>query len=99
MCLETTKQGYVILSAFNQAGAAGLTWNDMMEKMEEISCKVFTSNRYVNGPWPLMASLDNLIDSDGISTNEDGLWAITERGKKDFRIIRDRYVKPEFSAA
>lgn len=99
MCLETTKQGYVILAAFDEAGKKGLTFESLIKNMARISQKVFKTDSYAHGPLPLRSNINGMLEAEELLVGENGRLIISPRGKRNFEIFRDEYVAPEFAAA
>lgn len=98
MCLESSKQEYVILSAFSKAGAEGLTFPNSIKSMTEISNDVFGTSAYAFAPFALIPTLRELVDANALSADE-GVFRITESGEKELDSVRTTQVRPKFVAA
>ena len=91
MCLDTTKQGYVLLDALKGAGDKGLDWKHLLQRMAEISQRKFGSDDYVFLPSPLRKIIEKSNFAGEIMLKEEG-WALTDRGRNNLEFISQRFV-------
>lgn len=92
MCLENTKQGFVLLESFRLAGKDGLDWDSMLKAMTNLSRRRFDSDRYVDGPEPLLSVLEESIQAGELELGSNELWTITPLGEATASILDREYV-------
>lgn len=97
MCLETSKQAYAFLHALDEAGPDGLTYVELMSKMEEISKEEFESDVYVSAPVPLMTMLRRHKVSKGVTSTGAGAYRITELGSRGLSLLTSVAIEPRRS--
>lgn len=99
MCLSSTKQGFLLLEAFNRAKDEGLHWSELVEQMKSISTDTFGVDDYVGMPRGLVEVLRAAKDSDQIEPlKEGGGWRLTANGASNLDFLRTRYIDPYLSS-
>lgn len=90
MKLESSKQGFIMLSAFHNAGHTGMTYTVLASEMAKICTEMFGENddNYVNIPVPLNTLISNAYRDDEIVINETGDWRITRKGERSYRFLK-----------
>jgi hypothetical protein len=96
MCLDTTKQGYVLLGALERAGDKSLDWTQLLERMAEVSKSKFGSEDYVFLPSPLRRIIDKSKIAGEIAL-KDGGWILTDRGRSNLEFITRKFVGADVS--
>lgn len=91
MCLESSKQSYLLLRVLQEADG-GLKYFSLMLKMAELSREEFGTAGYVDIPLPTNALIEHAELAGEIGMTSSGLWRITEKGGRLFSFLKRREI-------
>lgn len=95
MCLESSKQTYLLLQVLwnaEKSGNVGLNYRTLLLEMRRLSQEKFDAASYVDIPLPANALIRNAELDGEIAVSNQSFWGITDKGKKLARFLAKREI-------
>ena len=97
MALDRTKQGYVMLKAFERAEDETLGFVELLQGMKDLSREIFGTEEFATSPRPLMTVIKESRECGSIRFVPEG-YRLTDEGRWAMRYLESNYIKPAVAA-
>lgn len=94
MCLQTSKQAYSFLQAFKEAGADGLSYAELIDRIVEIGRRDLNTEVKTFTPTPLATLFSRHLALAAIDRVSDGKYAITPSGLAGLETLNKVAINP-----